>query len=151
MSRKKMRLKEIFPGLPNRLRKIRGTHTQAFLADKLGVTNPTVSRYESGEVTPPIEILRKYADFAKTTIKDLLRDEEISIEETDAEYSTLPALNTQLLAQVIAGLERELDKRHIRLPPERKAHAISLIYDYCFSENKEVTPEVINPYLHLVK
>ncbi len=80
-----------------------------------------------------------------------MRDEEISIEETDAEYSTLPALNTQLLAQVIAGLERELDKRHIRLPPERKAHAISLIYDYCFSENKEVTPEVINPYLHLVK
>ena len=164
LSRKKLRYEEIYPGLGNRLRKIRGEATQSVFARKLGVTDATISRYESGEINPPEPVLRKYAELGRTTIKALLRGEEtcqiqtipqfryfIPSKESESEYSTLSAINIELLTRIIATLEREILKRKISLSPLRKGHVISLIYDYCFSKNKEVTPDIIDCYLHLVK
>ena len=37
--------------------------SQAKLAAKLGVAQPLIARYETGEHLPPIELLIKYADY----------------------------------------------------------------------------------------
>ncbi len=44
-------------------------------ACKLAVTQPTVSRYEKGEVIPPGDILLKIAKLGKTTVENILEGE----------------------------------------------------------------------------
>ena len=50
--------------------------TQNDLADILEVSSGTISKYESGEIEPKNESLKKLADFFGITIDELLKDEE---------------------------------------------------------------------------
>ena len=45
---------------------------QRRFAKKLGISQPTVGRYENGEVIPPAAILLKIAKLGKTTIEMIL-------------------------------------------------------------------------------
>lgn len=49
----------------NRLRILRDSLSlsQAKLAELLGITQSSLNRYENGQSTPSVELLRKYADF----------------------------------------------------------------------------------------
>ena len=47
--------------------------TQAELADKLEVNRATLSKYETGEIIPPLKQLEKLADVLKISAEDLLR------------------------------------------------------------------------------
>ena len=42
------------------------------LAERLGVTQPTISRYESGDRTPSIEFLRVLAQELKVSMSEIL-------------------------------------------------------------------------------
>lgn len=53
------------------LRKMRGI-SQEELADKIGVTRQTLSKYETGESIPDIERCRAIADFFEISMDDLV-------------------------------------------------------------------------------
>ena len=46
--------------------------TQAELGEKLGVTNKTVSRWETGNYLPPVEMLEQLSELYGLTINELL-------------------------------------------------------------------------------
>ena len=55
--------------------------TQAELGDKLGVTNKTISRWETGNYMPPVEMLEELSNMYNMTINELLSGKKLSTEE----------------------------------------------------------------------
>lgn len=62
------------------LRKENG-YTQEQLAEKLGVTGKTVSRWETGTYLPPIEKLQQISILYSVSMNDILNGEQIGSEE----------------------------------------------------------------------
>ncbi len=62
------------------LRKEQGL-TQEQLGEKLGVTNKTVSRWETGTYMPPVEMLEELSKMYGLTINELLSGKKLSTEE----------------------------------------------------------------------
>lgn len=62
------------------LRKENG-YTQEQLAEKLGVTGKTVSRWETGTYLPPIEMLHQMSVLYSVSMNDILNGERIGSEE----------------------------------------------------------------------
>ena len=62
------------------LRKEQGM-TQAELGEKLGVTNKTVSRWETGSYMPPVEMLEELSNMYGLTINELLSGRKLSTDE----------------------------------------------------------------------
>jgi transcriptional regulator with XRE-family HTH domain len=60
------------------LRKTYG-YTQAEVAKKLDYTDKSVSKWETGECVPPIEVLKKLADFYKITLDQLVSEESLKV------------------------------------------------------------------------
>lgn len=58
----------------NRLRTLRESlsFSQAKLAELLGITQSSLNRYENGQSTPSVDLLRKYADFFDVSIDYIL-------------------------------------------------------------------------------
>ena len=54
--------------------------TQEQLGDRIGVTNKTVSRWETGNYMPPIESLRLLSDIYQISINEILAGERLSEE-----------------------------------------------------------------------
>ena len=55
--------------------------TQAELGEKLGVTNKTISRWETGNYMPPVEMLEEFSNMYGMTINELLSGKKLSTEE----------------------------------------------------------------------
>ena len=55
--------------------------TQADLGEKLGVTNKTISRWETGNYMPPVEMLEELSNMYNMTINELLSGKKLSTEE----------------------------------------------------------------------
>lgn len=55
--------------------------TQAELGVKLGVTNKTISRWETGNYMPPVEMLEELSNMYGMTINELLSGKKLSTEE----------------------------------------------------------------------
>ena len=55
--------------------------TQAELGEKLGVTNKTISRWETGNYMPPVERLEELSNMYGMTINELLSGKKLSAEE----------------------------------------------------------------------
>lgn len=56
-------------------------YTQAELGEKLGVTNKTISRWETGNYMPPVEMLEELSNMYGMTINELLSGKKLSTEE----------------------------------------------------------------------
>ena len=54
--------------------------TQAELGEKLGVTNKTISRWETGNYMPPVEMLEELSNMYGMTINELLSGKKLSTE-----------------------------------------------------------------------
>ena len=65
------------------LAEVRKEHklTQADLGEKLGVTNKTISRRETGIYMPPVEMLEALSNMYNMTINELLSGKKLSTEE----------------------------------------------------------------------
>lgn len=65
------------------LAKLRKEHnlSQAELGEKLGVTNKTISRWETGNYMPPVEMLEELSNMYEMTINELLSGRKLSTEE----------------------------------------------------------------------
>ena len=97
------------------LRKERGL-TQAQLGEQLGVTNKTVSRWETGTYLPPVEILQQLSELYGITINEILsaqRLEERQFREK-AEENLKSALRESAfsLKEKIDFYERKWKKDH---------------------------------------
>lgn len=55
--------------------------TQAELGEKLGVTNKTISRWETGTYMPPVEMLEQLSNIYDLTINELLSGSKLSTED----------------------------------------------------------------------
>lgn len=55
--------------------------TQAELGEKLGVTNKTISRWETGNYMPPVEMLEELSNMYGMSINELLSGKKLSMEE----------------------------------------------------------------------
>jgi len=55
--------------------------TQAELGEKLGVTNKTISRWETGSYMPPVEMLAELSNMYGLSINELLSGKKLSTEE----------------------------------------------------------------------
>ena len=55
--------------------------TQAELGEKLGVTNKTISRWETGNYMPPVEMLEQLSNLYGLTINELLSGSKLSTED----------------------------------------------------------------------
>ena len=67
----------------NFLAELRKEHsmTQAELGEKLGVTNKTISRWETGNYMPPVEMLEELSKMYGLTINEILSGKKLSTEE----------------------------------------------------------------------
>lgn len=107
-SNRKGKLMSINIILGNNIKKYRllMNFTRKDLAQKIGVTESTVSRYESNERTPNLKILKSIADALGVTINDLINniennmiDENVSIGDKIKEYREIINITQKDLAE----------------------------------------------------
>ncbi len=97
------------------LRKEQGL-TQAQLGEKLGVTNKTVSRWETGTYLPPVECLQMLSELYGITINEILSAQRLTQEEyrEKAEENLTVAVRESSfsLQEKIHYFEKKWDKDH---------------------------------------
>lgn len=62
--------------------------TQEQLGEKIGVTNKTISRWETGNYMPPVECLEILSDIYQVSINEILAGDRVSEEEFSAVAET---------------------------------------------------------------
>lgn len=77
--------------------------TQQELGEKLGVSNKTVSRWETGNYLPPVEMLQQLSQLYGITINELLSGEPL----TEAEYKEKAEENIKSALRVSAFTLKE--------------------------------------------
>ena len=81
--------------------------TQLALAEKLGITDRAVSKWENGKSLPDAAIMLELCDLLKITVNDLLRGEVVSMEKYNEKTE-------KLLIELVKQKE-EADKRLLSL------------------------------------
>ena len=80
--------------------------TQEQLAQILGVTNKTISRWETGNYLPPVEMLMSLSEFYQVSINELLSGQRLS----DAQYREYAEENMKTaLAESSFTLKEKMD------------------------------------------
>ncbi len=69
---------------------------------------------------------------------------------TGADSETKPPRDTDLLRQVLSGVEIGLKKNKLKLKPEKKAELIILLYEHFMETEKDVNEGEVARYLKLV-
>lgn len=91
--------------------------TQEQLGNKIGVTNKTISRWETGTYLPPVDILEKLSDMYGITINEIISGR--ALEETEykqaAEENIKSVLNssTFTLQDKIAFFKKKWKKENV--------------------------------------
>ncbi len=76
--------------------------TQEQLGEKLGVTNKTVSKWETGNYMPPIEILKLLSELYNVSINEILSGRRLS----DVEYKENAEENMTVALEKLASREK---------------------------------------------
>lgn len=95
---------------------------QKELADRLNKTHRTIQKYESGEITPPIDVINSIAKELNISPKDLIEDQRPSIELNAISdiLTVLYNLNKK------AGIRFEIN---VKRPPHYSEWSCSLKFD----------------------
>lgn len=129
-----------------RLRKDVLNLDQEGFAQRLDVKQATVSRWESGEITPSRAVYRELARLAPPNSdiqRDLLIDGGFShvtrrmrelneSELPDTKNTTVLRWDRELMVFVIAAVNKELRKRGRELSDEKYATLVALFYELCY-------------------
>ena len=83
-------------------------YTQEQLAEKLGVTNKTISRWENGHYMPDLSLLEPLSKELDITLNELLAGEKI-IKENVVEYSE------QNLIKTIDYTDKKIDSGNLKI------------------------------------
>ncbi len=92
-----------------KLRKEKGM-TQADLAEKLGVTNKAVSKWETGEAMPETALLLPIAQIFGVTVDELLSGRRLQSEEPRQEEEKIDGIKDHLFTRGKDDTETALDK-----------------------------------------
>jgi transcriptional regulator with XRE-family HTH domain len=156
MSRKKLTSDETFPGLSNRIKFLRGAHTQKEFGELLGVSKATVSKYESGINIPSSDILKKIASVGNKSIEWLLRGDQPSAPQNLEHADTykprlcLP-LDVALLAEILMEINKFMAAKNEELPPQREARWVALVYDHCQKDKVKPDRMLVERFLWITK
>lgn len=91
------------------LKELRKEHhmTQEQLGEKIGVTNKTVSRWETGNYMPPIECLKLLSDMYQISINEILAGERLE----QKEYKDIAEENITVALEEIEDKGKNLEKK----------------------------------------
>lgn len=110
--------------------------TQEQLGEKLGVTNKTVSRWETGAYLPPAEMLLMLSELYDVSINELLCGQRLKAEEykAAAEKTLCEVVQSGAfsLDERVAFFKRKWKKEHIAFSVFVWAMAISLFVFMCW-------------------
>jgi transcriptional regulator with XRE-family HTH domain len=157
MSRKKLTSNETFPGLPNRIKFLRGAHTQKEFGEILGVSKATVSKYESGINIPSSDILKKIAFVGNKSIEWLLRGDQPSAPQlvghtlAVCEARPGPPLDVALLAEILAEIKKFIADELLQLSSKREARWVALVYDHCHEDKVKPDRMLVERFLWITK
>lgn len=79
--------------------------TQEQLGIRVGVTNKTVSRWETGKYMPPVECLKLLSDIYQITINEILMGEKLSKEN----YKEASENNITIVLEEIEAKEKKFE------------------------------------------
>lgn len=88
------------------LRKEKG-YTQEALGEKIGVTNKTVSRWETGTYMPPVECLVLLSDIYDVSINEIVAGQRLN----EAEFNDAAEENLSEALQLSENAYRQKEKR----------------------------------------
>jgi transcriptional regulator with XRE-family HTH domain len=129
--------------------------TQAKFAKEIGITNCYVSDLEKGKVRKPSEPVLRTILFCFRLNRDWLSTGEgpMFVEPEEGvgpkSHPAQAAVDVDLLAGVIGGVESELSIRQVDLPHDKKARLIALLYEYFVKTSQKVENNKIIEYLSL--
>ncbi len=98
--------------------------TQAELGEKLGVTNKTISRWETGNYMPPVEMLEELSNMYGMSINELLSGKKLSTEE----YKEMAETNIKETLKASAFSIK--DKQEFFKKKWLKEHAMAIVFAY---------------------
>ena len=82
--------------------------TQEQLGERIGVTNKTVSRWETGNYMPPVECLELLSDIYQISINEILAGERLADEK-------IKEIADENIASVLGELQKENQKFENRM------------------------------------
>lgn len=146
MPRKRLPSNDTFPGLPARIKFLRGKRTQKEFGEILGISKATVSKYESGITIPSSDVLNKIALVGNKPLEWLLRGDQPSIpkfsEHSQYIYDQRGApLDVALLSEILTEIKKLIADKRLLLPAQREALLVTLVYDHC--QEDKVKPDRI--------
>lgn len=91
------------------LKELRKEHnmTQEQLGERIGVTNKTVSRWETGNYMPPIESLKLLGDIYQISINEILAGERLN----DVDYKEVAEDNISMALEQMEESEKKFENR----------------------------------------
>jgi transcriptional regulator with XRE-family HTH domain len=156
MSRKKLTVEETFPGLPTRIKFLRGGRTQEEFGEILGVSKATISKYESGISIPSSDILRKIASIGNKGIEWLLRgDRSLTLQPSEyPQYAydrSRAPLDVVLLSEILTEIKNFIAEKRLKLMPQREARLVALVYDHCQKDKVRPDRNLVERFLWITK
>ncbi|WP_282773983.1 helix-turn-helix domain-containing protein [Phaeodactylibacter xiamenensis] len=123
------------------IRYLRGLqrHKQKWLAEELGKSSSSITEYESGRKTPPVDVLQQLCEIYKVSLDDLV-NKDLEAEsyapqqpnDSRAEYKNDVLLNKMLAIKVlelIEVIERELPEDFEKLRLQTFSETIKETFD----------------------
>jgi len=132
-------------------------YTQQKLSDLTGIKLRTIQNYEKGQQPKGYNAVA-IAEALKCSLDWLLigkgpeppgPGEDYKAGENEIDLERGP-VDIDLLSTIIKGVEKYLYERNLELQAEKKARAISLLYELFMDKEKKVTGKIINSYMRLV-
>lgn len=115
------------------LRKEKG-FTQETLGEKLGVTNKTVSRWETGAYMPPVECLALLSDLYQVSINEIVAGQRLS----KAEFTDAAEENLSEALKLSADVYKQREKKLTLVMVISTIIAVILIYLVPFNKGDTV-------------
>ena len=133
--------------LGGRIRAARGDLSQKKVSSLLGVGIATIQRWENNGTSPSAESLLNLSNILGVNACWLLTGEGAAQQELLPDNQA--EVDTDLLGQIIEGVEIYLNQENAELPAEKKAGLISLLYDRFRAEGK-IEKNLLNRFIKLV-
>lgn len=98
--------------------------TQEQLGERLGVTNKTVSRWETGNYLPPVECLKLLSDIYQISINEILAGKRLN----ENEYKEVSEENISVALEKIKSEEKRFENKMIVIMGITTALAIAIMF-----------------------
>lgn len=91
----------------NAFKKNYPVYTQKYVAEEIGTSRATISTYESGKASIPLEIIQYYHDTFKVSYDYLFTGEEVPITEFSKKYESLSMKGRRLINNHMDDFKKE--------------------------------------------